>query len=266
MVCGWTSLQAAKVDTVWVNSPKMGRNIRTVIVSPDHIEGNGAAVIYLLHGHGGEEKTWIEMKPELKTYADRENLIFVCPNGESSWYWDSPLNPTSQFETFVSRELVSFVDRSYRTQLRREKRAIAGLSMGGHGAMWLSFRHKDVFGAAGSMSGGLDIRPFPDNWNMKDQIGAEDSIRHNWDDYTVINQIGKIKNGDLQLIIDCGYDDFFFGVNNAFNQKLLEKGIMHDFIVRPGGHTEEYWSNSIDYQILFFLKYFKSHDKHEAAD
>lgn len=181
----------------------------------------------------------------------------MCPDGENSWYWDSPLNEDSQFETFVSRELVSYVDGHYRTLPSREKRAITGLSMGGHGALWLAIRHQDVFGAAGSTSGGLDIRPFPDNWDMKAQIGAKDAGVCDWDDYTVINQTGKLKDGALRIIFDCGYDDFFFEVNQAFHQKLLERGVMHDFIVRPGAHTGEYWNNSIDYQILFFLKFFR---------
>ena len=167
------AVRAAKVDTVEVHSRKMGRAVRTIVISPEKTEGKGAAVVYLLHGYGGNETTWPSLKPELKDYADRENLIFVCPNGENSWYWDSPLNEDSQFETFVSRELVSYVDGHYRTLPSREKRAITGLSMGGHGALWLAIRHQDVFGAAGSTSGGLDIRPFPDNWDMKEQSGQK---------------------------------------------------------------------------------------------
>ena len=225
------AVRAAKVDTVEVHSRKMGRAVRTIVISPEKTEGKGAAVVYLLHGYGGNE---------------------------NSWYWDSPLNEDSQFETFVSRELVSYVDGQYRTLPSREKRAITGLSMGGHGALWLAIRHQDVFGAAGSTSGGLDIRPFPDNWDMKEQIGAKDAGVCDWDDYTVINQTGKLKDGALWIIFDCGYDDFFFEVNQAFHQKLLERGVMHDFIVRPGAHTGEYWSNSIDYQILFFLKFFRA--------
>ena len=126
------AVRAAKVDTVEVHSRKMGRAVRTIVISPEKTEGKGAAVVYLLHGYGGNETTWPGLKPELKDYADRENLIFVCPNGENSWYWDSPLNEDSQFETFVSRELVSYVDGHYRTLPSREKRAITGLSMGGH--------------------------------------------------------------------------------------------------------------------------------------
>ena len=129
-------------------------------------------------------------------------------------------------------------------------------SMGGHGAMWISFRHKDMFGAAGSTSGGVDIRPFPNNWEMSMQLGKEADNREVWENHTVINQIDHLKNGDLAIIVDCGYKDFFFEVNNKFHEKLLEYKIDHDFIVRPGAHTGEYWKNSIDYQILFFKNFF----------
>lgn len=255
--CSVWSLRAAVVDTLQVSSAKMGRTVNTVVVSPDTVRGEGAAVVYLLHGYGGDEHEWLKLKPEIKEYADRENLIFVCPDGENSWYWDSPQNAASQFETFVSRELVGYIDSRYHTLSSRDKRAITGYSMGGHGAMWLAIRHKDVFGAAGSMSGGLDIRPFPDNWEMKVQIGTRDGGTFDWDDYTVVNQVDRLKNGDLQLIVDCGYDDFFLEVNEKFHEELLRRGIMHDFILRAGAHTAEYWNNAIDYQLLFFLKYFR---------
>ena len=87
------------------------------------------------------------LRPEI---ADEKGIIFVCPDGKDSWYWDSPKNPAYRYETFVSSELVNYIDRNYKTIADRKGRAITGLSMGGHGAMWLGIRHKDVFGAAGS--------------------------------------------------------------------------------------------------------------------
>ena len=129
--------------------------------------------------------------------------------------------------------------------------------MGGHGAMWLSIRHKDVFGAAGSTSGGLDIRPFPDKWKMKEQLGDRDSNLETWNNYTVINQLDKLQNGELAIIIDCGNKDFFYGVNKAVHERLLQQKVDHDFIIRPGSHNWGYWKNSIDYQILFFKKFFE---------
>lgn len=260
LCAGWlwtTGGQAARVDTVQVYSQKMGRYVRTLVVVPEKVDKAGSAVVYLLHGYGGDERDWLGIKPELKDYADRDSLFFVCPDGENSWYWDSPLNPASQFETFVSRELVAYVDSCYPTKACRGQRAITGFSMGGHGALWVAIRHKEVFGAAGSTSGGVDIRPFPDEWEMKKQIGERDSGRCNWDDYTVVNQLDSLKNGELQIIFDCGYDDFFREVNDQLHRKLLERGVMHDYIVRPGGHTVPYWNNAIDYQLLFFRKYFR---------
>jgi S-formylglutathione hydrolase FrmB len=141
----------------------------------------------------------------------------------------------------------------------RKGRAITGLSMGGHGSLWLSFRHKDLFGAAGSTSGGVDIRPFPQSWGMSNHLGKEAENQSRWDAHTVMTQLDRIQDGDLSLIIDCGTEDFFLEVNRKFHQELLRRGIRHDFIIRPGAHNINYWNNSIDYQWIFFRKYFKGY-------
>ena len=82
-------------------------------------------------------------------------------------------------------------------------------------------------------------------------MGEENKHREIWEKHTVINQVDRLKNGDLALIFDCGYDDFFFEVNNDFHEKLLKYKIDHDFIVRPGAHTNDSCRKSIDYQLLF---------------
>lgn len=250
------SLRAAVVDTLSVYSPAMKKNVQVVVISPEKRQ-SPQPVVYLLHGHGGNAHTWLSTQPGLPDIAERDGMIFVCPDGKDSWYWDSPKDSSYRYETFVAGELISYIDSLYPTRKDRSGRAIAGLSMGGHGAMWLSFRHKDVFGAAGSTSGGLDIRPFPNSWNMSKQLGKKSENPEVWEAHTVINQIDRIQDGDLALIIDCGYDDFFFHVNNDFHQKLLANKIGHDFLVRPGGHTRDYWNNSIEYQLLYFKKFFE---------
>ena len=185
-------------------------------------------------------------------------MIFVCPEGEKSWYWDSPVSPKSRFETYICYELTGEVEKHYRTRNNRNSRAISGYSMGGHGALWLAFRHPDIFGACGSMSGGVDIRPFPDNWNMKDQLGTYSDNPRRWDEHTVINQLPyKTDSGTLAIIIDCGTEDFFFQVNNQLHEKMLKLKIPHDYITRPGGHNHTYWNNAVDYQLLFFRKFFQ---------
>ena len=263
-LCAWLMInvaaKAARVDTLQVRSEKMNRSIPVLVTMPEQLRlGEQIPVIYLLHGYSGDEKSWLIIQPRLKDWADRDHIMIVTPDGENSWYWDSPLKKDSQFETFVSKELVAYVDSHYPTRANRLSRAITGLSMGGHGAMWLAIRHKDVFGAAGSTSGGVDIRPFPKKWEMAVQLGELSKNKSRWDAHTVMTQLDKIKNKDLAIIFDCGTDDFFFKVNCKLHEELMNRGIYHDYIARPGKHNLVYWNNSIEYQWLFFKKFFEGY-------
>ena len=248
---------AAKVDTLQVKSASMYKSIEVIVISPATAETKSCPVIYLLHGYSGNARSWLDIKPNLPEIADEKGVFFVCPDGENTWYWNSPMNSDVHYETFISDELVKYVDFNYHTVAKREGRAIMGLSMGGHGAMWNAIRHSDVFSAAGSTSGGVDIRPFPKNWEMSKQIGEKEKYPENWENYTVINLVSTLKKGQIAMIIDCGEDDFFLEVNKNYHEALLKQGIEHDFITRPGSHNSVYWNNSIDYQILFFQKHFK---------
>lgn len=257
------ALPAARVETVNVYSDAMKRAVKVVTIVPEvALRGKACPVVYLLHGHGGNEQSWPTSKPGLARLADELEFIFVSPDGKNSWYWDAPADPSSRYETFISQELVSYMDTHYPTLDSSEGRAITGFSMGGHGALWNAIRHSDVFGAAGSLSGGVDIRPFPDNWNMKHALGELKANPEVWDNHTVINLIGTLKNNELAIIVDCGYDDFFYEVNQAFHQALGKAGIDHDYLVRPGGHNWDYWRNATDYQLLFFKKFFDKNRNH----
>ena len=189
--------------------------------------------------------------------ASQYGVIIVCPNGHNSWYWDSPVNPESQFETFVVTDLVNFIDNHFRTVPEAGMRAITGLSMGGHGSLFLALRHPDVFGSCGSMSGGVDIRPFPNNWNMKDALGEYESNREVWDSHTVIELVKDLKT-EQNIVFECGVDDFFIEVNRNLHKAMVDAKIKHDYTERPGSHTWEYWCNALDYQMLFFSKAFDS--------
>lgn len=254
----WLNMQAAKVDTLNVHSASMNKAVTVLTITPDKaLAGEKYPVIYLLHGYSGNAFTWIGIKPNLPEIADREGIIFVCPDAKNSWYWDSPIRSDYRYETFMTRELIPYIDQNLPTIAYRSARAITGLSMGGHGGMWLSIRHTNLFGAGGSMSGGVDIRPFPTSWEMEKSLGEKEEKPLIWEAHTVINQVDQLQKGELALIIDCGLGDFFLEVNKALHKKLVEKEIEHDFIIRPGKHDAKYWRNAVDYQILFFKKYFK---------
>ena len=252
-------LFSATVDTVMVKSESMNKNVKALVVKPKIYDDRSAfPVLYLLHGYSGRYDGWVKDAPHIKELADLYGMMIVCPDGGfDSWYWDSPVDSTYRYETFVSRELIAWIDQQYKTIPSREGRAITGLSMGGHGGLYLAFRNQDIFGACGSMSGGVDIRPFPNNWNMAARIGKQSEHPANWEKYTVMNQLHLLTPNKLRIIIDCGTEDFFYQVNKRLHEELLYRNIPHDFISRPGAHNGAYWSNAVKYQMLFFHDFFE---------
>ena len=250
-----------QVDTVAVMSDKMGREIKNVVVTPygyndPEMQEEQFAVLYLLHGYSGTYDNWIKKKPELQDLASEYGVIIVCPDGQDSWYVDSPIDPKMQFETYITQELVSYIDNHYRTIADPKFRAITGLSMGGHGAMSLGLKHPELYWQCGSMSGGLDICPFPLKWKIKDRLGVYEENQDLWKSLSVQGIVEQLEGTDQRIIFDCGVDDFMYQVNEALHAKMVEKKIAHDYISRPGNHSWKYWCNSIDYQMMFFAKGF----------
>jgi S-formylglutathione hydrolase FrmB len=258
IICtGLTSI-AATIDTVLTHSASMRKDIKAVVIKPDsYAKASQLPVVYLLHGYSGNYADWIKKAPAIARYADMLNMIIVCPDGNyGSWYFDSPADTTWKYETYIATELVQWIDAHFKTIKNRSGRAITGLSMGGHGALYLACKHQDVFGAAGSMSGGVDMRPFPLNWDIAKRLGAYAAYPERWEQNSVINCTHLLTRNSLSLIIDCGVDDFFYKVNCNLHDKLLYQNIPHEFITRPGAHDWKYWSNAVVYQLLFMSRYF----------
>ncbi|MGV8962992.1 MAG: alpha/beta hydrolase [Candidatus Saccharimonadaceae bacterium] len=251
------SLHAAKVDTVRTYSTVMKKEIPAVVITPDTYDNQTQfPVLYLLHGYSGDYAGWVN-SADVKSMADQYNMIIVCPDGNySSWYFDSPMDSTSRYDTYVAKELTAWIDKNFKTIPKKEARAITGLSMGGHGALYLAFRHQDLFGACGSMSGGVDIRPFPNNWDMTKHLGDQRTHPENWENNTVINMLHLLTPNSLQIIIDCGTEDFFYNVNVRLHNELAYRNIPHTFISRPGEHNWDFWKMSVKYQAMFFSNYF----------
>ncbi|WP_342648048.1 alpha/beta hydrolase family protein [Mucilaginibacter sp. CSA2-8R] len=250
---------AAKVDTVQTFSKIMNKSIRAVVILPNHYKKKEAyPVVYLLHGFAGNCTDWIKKVPSITHLSDSYHAIIVCPDGGfAGWYINSPVNKDWQYDTYVSKELVTYIDENYATIKNRTGRAITGLSMGGHGALSLAIRHQDVYGAAGSMSGGVDLRPFATSFGINQILGKYEDNPQVWADHSVVGMVNNLKPNVLKITFDCGVDDFFFSVNNQLHDLLLKAKIPHDYTVRPGSHTWEYWENSINYHMVFFDRFFK---------
>ena len=250
------SARAAKVDTIAIYSNAMHKDLKCVVILPDdYSAGKNFPAVYLLNGYSGGYKDWV--RPNVKTTADEYGIIAVCVDGGyESWYFDSPADTSSKYETYISKEIPAYIDAHYRTIKDREHRAIAGLSMGGHGAMYLAIKHKDFFGACASMSGGVDFTPFPDNWAIAKVLGDYEHHKTLWEQNTVNYLVGFLKDKDLAISFECGTEDFFINVNRALHEKLLSLKISHDYAERPGAHNWTFWDNAILHQMLFFHNYF----------
>jgi len=243
------AITVREVPSKFIKSP----GLVSVSVPADYDGGaqKDYPVLYLLHGHGDDHMYWPGFV-NTDSLATVYRMIIVCPQGRNSWYWDSPVDPQMQMESYITKELVPWVDANYRTRRDPDQRAITGLSMGGHGGLWLGLRHPELFHNAGSTSGGVDIRPFPKNWSMAIFLGPKDEYPQRWDDHTVTTLIDKVNPEGYGIIFDCGTEDFFYEVNCKLDSIMTERGIEHTYLTSPGAHNRKYWSKSILPQLMFF--------------
>ncbi|MBB3840145.1 S-formylglutathione hydrolase FrmB [Runella defluvii] len=266
--------KAATVDSLDVPSAVMNKTYKAAVVLPASYAKNQSnyPVLYLLHGAGGNFSNWLTKTPNknlVKNLADQYNIIIVMPDGEIySWYLDSPSNKNSQFETYITKEVIQKIDATYRTIKSNKGRAITGLSMGGHGAMYLSTRHPELFGAAGTMSGAMDINYTKfkisseyinsTKERFEKLLGTSDVSQDVFLKNSIVNMVDAIKKNGMPIIIDCGVDDFLIDTNRELHSRLLYANVPHDYTERPGAHTWPYWENSLPFHVLFFHKVLKS--------
>lgn len=250
---------AAIVDTVEIRSNAMNKTRKCVVITPG-INKKGKELyptLYLLHGYGGNYSNWINRVPQLKQYADDFKMVIVCPDGEfGSWYFDSPVDSSFRYETYISKEVPAYIEAAYPVIKERKARAISGLSMGGHGGLFLGFRHSNFFGACGSMSGALVVEMITRGFQLERRLG-DTSNKQRYHEYSIMKEMENYaKTDSIAIILDCGTEDFIIEMSRAAHQKMLKLKIPHDYIERPGRHDWRYWGIAIQHQLLFFRNYF----------
>jgi putative tributyrin esterase len=203
--------------------------------------------LYLLHGLTGNYRDW-ESRTGVFRYSREHELIIVMPDGEDSWYTDSQGAPAAKFESYIARDLVADVDRTYRTIGTRHGRAIAGLSMGGYGAMKFGLKYPHLFMFAGSFSGALAAGQASFTGGRNERLakelltiyGPEGSQTRIDNDLLLV--LDKANVAALPfLYVDCGSDDGLLESNRAFVAALQKKKARYEYREAPGAHTWDYW-------------------------
>jgi len=257
-----------EVVTFKLSSKLMTREIPYRVVFPpgykfDKLERY--PVIYLLHGLTGHFDNWID-KSNLKLHAAFHKFIIVTPEGDNGWYTDSATKPNQKYESYIIEELVPEIDKKFRTIANRSGRAIAGLSMGGYGALKFGIKHPETFSLAGSFSGALGVVSFTETAravafmkSINAIYGPADSETRKANDlFKLVREAKpeKIKSMPF-LYIDCGTEDFLFQNNRDFVTLLLEKNVPHEFRQLPGGHNWTYWDSQVEEFLELSEKHFK---------
>lgn len=217
-------------------------------------------VIYLLHGLTGHYNDWGD-RSKVKQLAAKGRFIIVMPEGNDSWYTDS--RQTGEFyQSYVVSELMPEINRQYRTRNTRDQRAIAGLSMGGYGALKFGISHYRDFALVGSFSGAFVTNRWSESVGGNKLIGKSldrvyGGLNNGADRQS--NDIFKIAEGGNPatwpyIYLACGTEDIFIKVNQEFKGLLVKRGLQEgehfEAHFTKGGHTWPYWSE----QIVKFLE------------
>lgn len=248
----------SRVETFQFRSELVGKNLPYRIILPvgyDDSKTRRYPVVYLLHGLFGNYTNLTELT-KLTDYASSYDMIVVTPEGENGWYTDSATEPSNKFESYIIRELIPHIQRHYRTLDTRESRGIAGLSMGGYGALKFGVKYPQMFGFAGSMSGAQDaaiwteaqLRGFPAIWKSLGPVFGPDgsTTRSTNDLQKLVRELSREQIAELPFIyLDCGADDPLLPTNRAFNELLTSKKIPHEYRELPGNHAWTYWDQQV---------------------
>ncbi len=207
-------------------------------------------VLLLMHGLTGHYGDWVT-NTNLVQYARKYPLIIVMPEGGDGWYTNG-VTPNTNWEDYIIKEVIPYVNAHYRTLPETRSWTVAGLSMGGYGAMKFALKYPGMFAVAASMSGALALPEWKDaklgDWEaLRNSIhtiyGPEGGPAHAANSLPVLLDAAK---GPLPfLYLDCGTEDGLLADNRAFADLLQSKKIPHEYRERPGIHDWIEWDHQV---------------------
>ena len=274
MLVGRVAAEEKKRGTrsrVTIDAPSVQREMACNVLLPAGYEQSDRRypVLYLLHGRGGNEDYWLDLG--VIDCAAPYEMIVVMASATPSWFvnWsESHEGQKNDWEDFIVRDLVGYVDDQYRTIQSARGRAICGKSMGGYGALVLALRHPEVFGSTSCIAGGLrfldklrahlqgegpdpllltgevpdgkrDLAVRTPRGRMVASLADCDAI----DPFQLVLKVPREQLPDIRL--DCGLDDSLLEASQRFARLLMENKIPFTFSQSPGAHTAEYGAEAL---------------------
>ena len=235
-------------------SAALGREMRYRVLLPTFINlERKRGVLYLLHGNGSNFRDWSNFS-DVARFAE-SNLILVMPQGDNSYYINAVERPRDRYEDYIIRDLIPDVEAKFHIAPDRQNRAIAGVSMGGYGAIKLALSHPDLFAFAGSLSGPLDvprrafsIKRIQQSMAFRSIFGPPGSEARRLDDPFTLARPADAANAPY-LFLSCGDQESLLPVNREFAALLERQHLQYEFHVAQGGHNWNHWNKELP--ILF---------------
>ncbi len=282
------------LETVKFFSPAVSRTMKFDIVLPTayHQSDESYPVLYLLHGYMQNYTVWGRNLAGAFYARNLYDLILVLPDGGNSWfvnYASSVEGQQNNWEDHIIEDVVSYVDANFRTEARREGRAISGLSMGGFAAYALGLRHSDMFISIGSTSGalshartaasairaGIDRAPQSRDSARQARIDEADAFISEIIDipgfstqdertpkgidfetpeqaeaYDPFTIIYDVPRSQMpHIYMDSGTEDGLIEEAREFAQILMINNVPYDYMQSSGRHNSEYWRRSIGHMM-----------------
>ncbi len=230
------------------------------VILPDKPSGR-LPVLYLLHGLSDDHTRWCR-QTSIERYATGRRMIVVMPDTHRLFYVNDPRPCGFAYEDHIVRDVVGFVDRTFPTIHGRHGRAVAGLSMGGYGALMLALRNPGRFATAVSHSGALmfahDTAFMRDGEEYRDVAHLADSLPGREYDLWQLAENHARGGRKLALRLDCGTEDRIIEHTRAFHAHLDALGIEHEYAEHPGGHEWSYWDEHVVDTLRFVTKHTRS--------
>ena len=215
-------------------------------------------VLYLLGGLS-DDHTGYMRRTSIERYADAYKLLIVMPDGARGFYVNDPRPGAPQYEDYIALELIRYIDHWFPTIRNASGRAVAGLSMGGYGALMLGMRHPDVFSVASSHSGAvryardnkLNVGDIPDGSALAAVLPKGKYC------LTTLAEEFKRSGKELAIRMDCGTEDFLLDANRQIHAHFDKLGIPHEYHEPPGPHDWPYWDQHLPATLKFVMERLK---------
>lgn len=244
-------IPGVQLQDVTFYSAALKREMPYRVILPEKIApGQKLRVVYLLHGGGSDFRAWSNYS-DISSYA-AWGFLLVMPEGNSSYFMNAADRADDKYEDYIVHDLISDVEERFPVTSDRRHRAIAGVSMGGYGAIVLSFRHPDLFEFAAGLSPALDVPSRPFSIKRIGQWHDHRSIFGSWngvvqkseDPYLLAKSVDPGQSP--YFFLTCGDREGLFPANQRFSQLLRTRKFSYEFHdVRNAGHDWGQWNSQV---------------------